>query len=1020
MRNNLLQITILFCIFLVFSGTQTGRIHRFSESEPAYPEIPPFLQADPSWVDSLMGRLSLDDKIAQMIMIYAYSNLGPEHERAVIRQITRYKVGGILFFQGEPVEQARLTNRFQEASSVPVLIAIDGENGLGMRLDHTITYPSMMTLGAIADNHLIYRLGTHMAAQFRRLGVHMNLAPVADINNNPSNPVIGTRSFGEDRQNVADKVIALMNGMQDHGLLVAAKHFPGHGDTGSDSHRTLPVIPHDRSRLDSLELYPYRKAIQRGLTGIMVAHLQVPALDPRENRATTLSRPTITGLLKEEMDFRGLVISDALNMRGLSNYFESGEREVEAVKAGNDIILMPSDVGRTISLVKRAVRRGEIPEEQIDASCRKILLAKYWAGLHQMEPVRTDSLVEALNKPEYEKLYRELVVRSLSMIRNRDSVIPLNDLPAIRLATVTIGGQGEQEWGATSDLYLKGSHFHLSGTASPQERQELSGKLKAYNTVIVNLLSTSFRASRGYGISDGTVEFIEGLDSASTQILNVAGYPYVLSRFSRLDHLDAIILSYNDDPLFQDLTAQGIFGGTSFTGRIPVSAGNLASAGAGITSIPAFRLGYGTPAEVDLNADTLRKMEVIIEDAIGQKAMPGCQLLVARRGKVIWHKAYGYHTYRKRRPVQLTDLYDLASITKITSTLAALMRLRDQGKFHEDSLMGSHDPIPDSCNKANLLISDVLTHQSGMEAWIPFYYRTLEPLDSSQRLISNNWSYTYSLKIGDSNYANRNVRYVDSIYEQTYSSGYPFQVADHLYLRKDLADSIYQWIYDSELLSREYRYSGLGFYMFHQVIENITDTMLYPYVWHNFYAPMGAQTMGYKPLSRFPREQIIPTENDLFFRKQLLHGHVHDMGAAMLGGISGNAGLFSCANDLAKMMQMYLNGGWYGEHRYIDSATLATYTSCFDCEEENRRGLGFDRPVTDEPDEGPACSDASEQSYGHSGFTGTIAWVDPAYELVYVFLSNRVHPDQGNNKQIDMNTRTAIQQVIYDAIEDPL
>jgi beta-N-acetylhexosaminidase len=1017
MKNNLLQITVLALLFLLFSGSQAGHHHLHSGFEPAFPETPPFLNADQTWVDSVMDQLSLDERIAQMIMVYAYSNQGEEHEKAVIRQISRYHVGGILFFQGEPVEQARLTNGFQEASKVPLLIAIDGENGLGMRLDNTITYPSMMTLGAISDNSLIYDLGTHMAEQFKRLGVHINFAPVADINNNPTNPVIGTRSFGEDRRNVADKVIAMMKGMQDHGLLVAAKHFPGHGDTDTDSHHTLPVIPHEMSRLDSLELYPFREAIRSGLSCIMVAHLQVPALDSRENRASTLSNPTITGLLKEQMDFRGLIVTDALNMKGLSNFFEPGVREVEAVKAGNDILLMPSDVGKTISMVKRAVKRGEISEEEINESCRKILQAKYWVGLNQMEPVKTDALIEDLNHIRYSGLRHELIAHSLSLVKNRGSVLPFSNLPAIKLATVTISKEGNLELGASTDLYLEGTHHTLSSTADRLERDDLLEKLKKYNTVIVNVLSASSSASIGYGISEGTVSFIEQLDTTSTLILNVAGYPYALTRFNTLDHLDAIILSYNDDPMYQDLTIQGIFGGGSFSGHIPVSAGSLASAGDGIFTGPSTRLGYGTPVDVGLNADTLKKMEVIINKALREKAMPGCQVLVARKGKVIWHKAYGYHTYQKRKPVKLTDIYDLASITKISSIMASLMRLRDQGKFHEDSLMRTYDPIPHSSNKADLLISDVLTHQSGMVAWIPFYYSTLEPLDTSQSLISSNWTHVHPLKIGKGNYMNRNVKFVDSIYEKTYSPDYPLQVADDLFMRKNLRDSIYHWIYESELNSREYRYSGLGFYMFQQIIETSTDTMLYPYVWHNFFAPLGAYTLGYKPLSRFPRERIVPTENDIFFRRQLLHGHVHDMGAAMLGGISGNAGLFSCANDLAKMMQMYLNGGWYGQRRYIDSTTLSLYTSCYNCDEDNRRGLGFDRPVTDEPDEGPACNDASPLSFGHSGFTGTLTWVDPAYDLIFIFLSNRVHPNQGNNKLIDMNVRTAVQQVVYNAIE---
>jgi CubicO group peptidase (beta-lactamase class C family) len=411
-------------------------------------------------------------------------------------------------------------------------------------------------------------------------------------------------------------------------------------------------------------------------------------------------------------------------------------------------------------------------------------------------------------------------------------------------------------------------------------------------------------------------------------------------------------------------------------------------------------------------------MEEIIKHALKEKAMPGCQVLVARRGKVVWHRTYGYHTYQKKRSVEVDAIYDLASITKMASITAALMRLHDQGKFHEDSLMGAYEPVPDTSNKADLLVADVLAHQSGMIAWIPFYYETLEPLDTSQALLSNTFSWSHPLKIGEGAYFNRHVKYVDSVYQKFYDPDYPFQVAEDLYMRADWKDSIYKRIYDSELNTREYRYSGLGFYMFQQIIENATDTMLYPYVWNNFYNPLGAHTLGYKPLSRFPRERIVPTENDMFYRRQLLQGHVHDMGAAMLGGVSGNAGLFGSANDLAKMMQMFLNGGSYGQRRYINEATLKLYTSCYNCEDENHRGFGFNKPVFWEEDAGPACNSASPLSFGHSGFTGTLAWSDPEYDLVYIFLSNRVHPDMGNNKLIDMNVRTEVQQVVYNALMD--
>ena len=1017
MRKNLLQITILSFLFLAFNGSHAGRFLNNGQFNAGLPLDPPFIKSENEWVDSVLQTLSLEEQIAQMIMIWGYSNQGTAHEQSVLRHISRYKVGGILFFQGEPLKQARLTNRYQEASQVPLLIAMDGENGLGMRLQNTITYPSMMTLGAITDNNLIYQMGRDVATQFRRLGVHMNFAPVADINNNPANPVIGTRSFGEERRNVARKVVAYMNGMQDQKLLVAAKHFPGHGDTGSDSHRTLPVVPYGMERLDSMELHPFQEAIDRGLTGIMVAHLQVPAIDPRDNRPTTLSGPAITSLLRERMNFRGLVITDALNMKGITNFFEPGFCEVEAVKAGNDILLMPSDVGTAIQAIKKAVRQGEITEEQIRQSCRKILLSKYWTGLAEFTPVETGSLMKDLNQTSYRTLKSSLIEHSLTLVKNIDKLIPLNSLDRLKIATVTITTDPEVGMGEWSDLYLEGDHFVLSPDAGKEAYTEVLGELQRYNTVMVHILNTGSRVRNGYGISDETVHFVEKLDPSMSLILNVAGLPYALTRFSGLDHVDAVIVSNSDDPLYQQKVIQGIFGGISFTGAIPVSAGEIAGAGTGVSTASPTRLGYGEPEDVGLDRDTLLEMEHIIRKAIRSKAMPGCQVLVARNGKVVWHKAYGYHTYRKRQPVRLTDIYDLASITKIASTTTALMRLRDQGKFHEDSLLGHYDPIPGNSNKARLLVADVLSHQSGLEAWIPFYYKTLEPLDTSQHLISSRISYNYPFRLSPGVYANRNVCYRDGTYQPSLSPEYSFQVAENLFMRNTMKDSVFRWIYESELRNREYRYSGLGFYMFHQIIESLADTTLFPYMWYNFYAPLGATTLGYLPLSRFPESRIVPTENDLFFRRQLLRGYVHDMGAAMLGGVSGNAGLFSNANDLAKLMQMYLNGGWYGDRRYIEESTLARYTACYHPNEKrNRRGLGFDRPVVDVPDEGPACNSASPESFGHSGFTGTFAWVDPAYDLVYIFLSNRVHPNQGNNKIIEMNTRTALQQVIYNAI----
>lgn len=1016
MRTKLFQIAIL-AVLLLISG-MTGPV---SEEEkafiPEYPEDPPFLSVDEAWADSVLSSLSLDDRIAQMMMVQAYSNMNAAHEKAVSRIISRHRVGGIAFFQGDPLSQARLCNKFQEEARTPLLVAIDGETGLGMRLENTIKYPQQMALGAISDHALLHQMGKDIAWQMKRLGLHMNFAPVADVNNNPSNPVINTRSFGEDPKNVAEKVIALSSGMQAGGLLVAAKHFPGHGDTDTDSHKTLPELPYSRERLDSLELYPFREAIQRGLTGIMVAHLQVPGIEERENRPATVSDRVVTGLLKEEYDYKGLVITDALNMKGLSFYFEAGRREVEAVKAGNDILLMPSDVGLAINEIKKAVKRGEISEEQINESCRKILLAKYWVGLGAYRPVETNMLLEDLNQAKFEQRRRELLDQSLTLVKNQENLLPLKDMEKLNYATLTISKEGIQSYGSTADYYKSGDHFAMSRRADPGTRSQLLSKLGKYNTLIVSVLNTSSYASVRYGITDETLDFIASLDPAQEVILNVAGVPYVLGRFNNLENITAVMLSYSDDPVAQDYAMQAIFGGRSFSGKLPVSAGPAIRAGEGINTGAPKRLAYGEPLDAGLDADTLKRMDELIKKAIRSKAMPGCQLLIARHGKVVWNKAYGYHTYQKRRPVRTNDLYDLASLTKITATIPALMSLREQGRFSEDSLLSAYHTVPDSSNKAALLISDILTHQAGLPPWIPFYQSTIEPLDTSQSLVSNNWSPVYVLKIGPSAYANRNVKYVDSLYEKSYSPEYPTQVASDLYLRKDWRDSLYRTIYNVPLLEKkEYLYSDLGYYMLQDIIEKEVDTMLYPYCWYNFYAPLGAETLGFLPLSRFPRERIIPSENDLFFRRQLIHGYVHDPGAALLGGVAGHAGLFACANDLAKMMQMYLNNGWYGEEKFIDSAILATYTSRYNSEGDNRRGLGFDRPITDENDAGPACDEASASSYGHSGFTGTLAWVDPDFDLVYIFLSNRIHPNQANTKLIDDNVRTRIQQVIYDAI----
>ncbi|PID92379.1 MAG: hypothetical protein CSA96_03485, partial [Bacteroidetes bacterium] len=589
-----------------------------------------------------------------------------------------------------------------------------------------------------------------------------------------------------------------------------------------------------------------------------------------------------------------------------------------------------------------------------------------------------------------------------------------------------------RDWQAPiSDLYLPGRHFRIAKDAPAAEWAQIKDSLRNYNTVIVSVLGTSDLASRRYGISDATSRFFGSFDFDGRLVLNVAGLPYCLNRFPDLNRPDAILLSYSDESLFQEMAMQGIFGGIAISGQTPVPfelhlpPDSSARSGPAMLEVPAGtglytaagRLSYGLPEDVGLNADTLRKLEAIVDEAINMKAIPGCQVLVARYGKVVWHRAYGYHTYLNRRPVALDDIYDLASVTKVSATLPSLMRLRDLGLFHEDSLLATYGVVPDSSNKAGLLCEDILTHRSGLVAWIPFYYHTLEPLDSSQLLFSKAYSESNPLKISQGAWANKNVVYKEGIYQDHFSQEYPLHVADHLYMNTGYRDSIWDGIANSELVETKYRYSDLGLMLMQRVVEAVSDTLLYPYVWRNFYAPLGATTTGYVPLERFERSRIVPTENDMFFRHQLLQGHVHDPGAAMLGGVAGHAGLFSSANDLAKLWQMFLNGGSYGGRRYIEQATMDRYNTCLHCDEENRRGIGFDKPIYWEENAGTACDEASPSSFGHSGFTGTLVWVDPKTELLYVFLSNRVHPNQSNILLIENDIRTRIQSLLYRAIE---
>ena len=1015
MLKAILRVSVFSVIILITSSyINSGNI---SDHRPDLSIRNPFVfQTHTQWIDSIMDRMDLEEKIAQLFMVAAYSNRDENHTDEILTQIKKYHIGGLIFFQGSPVKQAEMTNRFQEKSRVPLLIAMDAEWGLGMRLDSTVSYPRQLMLGALQNDSMIFHMANDISRQLKRIGVQVSFAPVVDVNNNPDNPVINSRSFGENKYNVAAKGLAYMKGLMDNRILPTAKHFPGHGDTGSDSHYTLPVIPYSAKRLDTLELFPFKYLINNGLNGIMVAHLSIPAFDSAVNIPASLSQKIVQNVLQDSMGYQGLIFTDALGMEGVKKYYEPGQIELKALLAGNDILLMPPDIPKAISLIKKAIKDGLFPKEEIDRRCRKVLAAKQWTGLDHYKPVKLENLTSDLNNPAYEVFKRKLISSSITVVTNKDSLLPVTNLDTLNIATLSIGTLQESPFQKSLGLYAPVKNYHIDKDAPQTQWEAFLKILSQYDLIIIGNHDTDRRPSKDFGISPKAVSFINELAQHNKVILDVFANPYALAKFKGLENLQSVIVSYNEDSITEDLSAQIIFGGQAASGRLPVSADSLYISGIG-QKTQKIRLGYSIPESAGLSSTILERIDSIATDAIDKKATPGCQILVAKNGEVVYYKSFGYHTYMENIPVKNTDIYDLASITKIGATTPALMKLYDEGKFEINGKLEDYLPSLDTTNKGNIKISDVLTHQAQLQPWIPFYLDLLQCGTKDAELFSKSYSDQYPIKLAGHFYANRNIFYKPGVISESYSDSFNIQIADHMYLLGSYRDTIFNKIADSKLLKKkEYKYSDLGFYLFYKIVEKQSSMPFYNYVYYNFYKPLGASTLGFLPLNRFDRSRIVPTENDLIFRRQLIQGYVHDPGAAMLGGISGHAGLFSDANDLAKLMQMFMQDGNYGGKTYLKPETVELFTSCQHCKKGNRRGLGFDKPEMDYSKEGPTCQCVPASSFGHTGFTGTMAWADPDNQIVYIFLSNRVHPSQDNNKLVSMDVRTKIQQVIYDAM----
>lgn len=932
------------------------------------------------WVDSVYNKLSVEERIGQLFMVAAYSNKNEAHVQSLEKLVQEQHIGGLIFFQGGPVRQANMTNRLQALSSVPMLVGIDGEWGLNMRLDDTYRFPFNMTLGAVQDLDLIERVGVAMALQTKRLGMQFNFGPVLDININPKNPIIGVRSFGETREIVTERASAFTKGYQSQNIFATGKHFPGHGDTSTDSHHKLPVIDFDKGRLNRVELYPYKKLFEEGLSSVMIAHLNLPAYEPNDI-PTSLSYNIVTKLLKEELGFEGLIFTDALNMKAAANYLKPGEVDLAAFKAGNDLLLFSEDVPTALTKILESYNAGDITEERLSHSVKKVLAYKYKSGLTKFTPIEVNKLVEDLNAPVYDDLNQKLYQEAMTVAKNEDRLLPFKNLEKQKIAYMRLGDDSGAD-------FLNMLRNYAEVTELTDVKPDSLGDLSQYSSVIIGYHKVD-NPWRKHDMSDAEKAMVRNLSTKTNTVLVSFAKPYALETVP-LDKVNALVVGYQNNKFAQEAAAQVIFGAIEGKGKLPVSINKNFTVGTGIHTKAINRLGFSTAANEGMDPNVLSKIDAIAQRAIDKRYTPGIQVLVARHGKVVYQKSFGYHTYDKKTTVQNTDIYDLASLTKILGTLPVLVKMYDEHKVRMDSKLGQLVPAMKHTDKEDITFRDLLTHQSGLTAWIPFYKRTLAD----------------------------NNRPDPSLYSYFYTPEYPTQVSENLYIKKGYTDEMLKQIGESTLSTKkDYKYSDLGFIMMKEFIESKYNKPLDQVADNEYFSKIGAWRMTYNPLRKFDINVIPPTEEDNYYRYTTVQGYVHDMGAAMQGGVSGHAGLFGSALDVAKMMQLYLNKGEYGGDRFFSVNTFDAFNECVYCTKGSRRGVGFDKPQKP-GSAGPTCGCASMSSFGHTGFTGTMAWADPEKDLVYVFLSNRTYPDSNVNNLSKGNTREDIQQVIYESIKN--
>ena len=942
----------------------------------------PLLSVNPKlqqkWVDSVYHSMSLDQKIGQLFTPMVFSKKDDKHFDDIRSLIEKYHIGGIIFSLGAPVKQTQWLNEFQSMSKIPLLISMDAEWGVAMRLDSVIAFPWSMTLGAIKENSIIRKIGKRMGEQEKILGVNMSYAPVLDINTNAQNPIIGNRSFGEDPSRVAEKGVALMLGHHDAGILTSGKHFPGHGDTAKDSHKTLPTVSFDRSRLEKIETYPFKKAIEQGLSSVMTAHLNIPALTDTKD-PTSLSHSVVTQLLKQNIGFNGLAVTDALNMKGAEPNDPNSNMDLLALMAGNDILLISKDIPLGIEKIKIAYQKFNVVKTRVEESVKKILKAKYKVGLTHKNRFDTKNIYTRLNTKKDTLLIEEAYAKSITLLKNDNQLLPLD--PRTTYAHIKLGDD-------QSDVFETQLRDYVNiKTVTPSSIDETLSALKDFKKVIISYHRSNRSPFLSADFSKDDIKLIQAIARKHELVLDIFVNPYSLIDLGDLSSIESLIVSYQNSPISQKISAELMNGYGSFLGSLPVGISNIFPVGSGIQFEPNEKNKRIGLIEKGFDPDRLAEIDYFAQRVIDSAITPGMQILVAKSGEILYHKSFGHHTYNKKIKVENHHLYDLASLTKITATLPLIMREVDQKSFGLNSSFKDFMPELEGTNKANLSVKESLSHYARLTPWIPFYKETID--DKGQPL--------------------------RKFYRDRDKTRFNIPVADQLYLRSNFNQKIKKQVIGSPLLdSLYYKYSDLPFYLFKNFLEKKYKKPLNDLADEFLYEPLGLERTLFNPWKFVPKDEIVPSEIDDYFRHRELRGYVHDMGAAMQGGIGGHAGLFSNAEEVYYIMQMYLQKGSVNGYEFITSKTFDEFNRCYYCDKGNRRGVGFDKPQL--KGEGSTCGCVSKVSFGHMGFTGTYAWADPDQELIFVFLSNRTYPSMSNNLLGQKNVRTRMQALVYKAL----